>query len=277
MYIEPDLALPFFALRFPLLRSFTSGTWDEGITSFPGFHDFILAHSETLEDLAMEYSSRQEVNPTALVFGSDDSLPPTCLPNLRVFKGHCRNVESMARAKLQCSRSLADLTIGVGRIENPRAEIERMLDEIGSGRLRKCLGGLKELDFDFFASADEERDWIPLFIRRWGEICGSSLEVWHGFLPFVWSWGPDELADFFSSFAKLQVIWLAHDSRCFGVFPADSNPERVSPEVIASYVRSLAQRCPALEEVWLLIWGYETSCWKVERRQGSPLSVRCAD
>lgn len=66
MYIEPDLALPFFALRFPLLRSFTSGTWDEGITSFPGFHDFILAHSETLEDLAMEYSSRREVNPTNL-------------------------------------------------------------------------------------------------------------------------------------------------------------------------------------------------------------------
>ncbi|KAF7360548.1 WD-REPEATS-REGION domain-containing protein [Mycena venus] len=166
MYIDPDLAMQFLDLRFPLLRSLTFGTWSEEMHSLEGFHHFLLAHNQTLEHLEMGYTSRREVNPTAFLFDGDDDLPRCCLPNLRVFKGHCRNVKTVANASMRAS--LTKLTIGVSRVEEPKAEINLMLDEIQSERLMGCMGGLKELDFDFFAAEEDELEWIPAFIQKWG-------------------------------------------------------------------------------------------------------------
>jgi hypothetical protein len=269
MYIDPDWALTLFTMRFPCLRSLTLDTLDEGIHSPLGFHDFLLVHNQALEHLDLGYTSRRQVDPAALVFSADAVFEPHCLPSLRVFRGHYRNVETMAGARMQClTGSLTKLTIGLGRVEDSKGKIDRMLDAIETAG---CLSTLKELDFDFFQSQADEREWIPTFIRRWGEICGSSLEIWTGLFPFVWSWLPEELAAFFGAFSKLRVIWLANDSTVFGVFPGGEHDNGEDDD--EEYVRSLARKRSSLEEVWLT-WGDIASCWKLERGPGSALVVR---
>ncbi|KAJ7146421.1 hypothetical protein C8R44DRAFT_757390 [Mycena epipterygia] len=286
MYIN-DWSLQLFAMRFPLLRSLTVDTWDEGMHCPEGFDSFLLAQHENLERLDMGYTPRNQINPAALVF-NDGILHPDCLPNLRAFKGHCLNVETMVRAGMHSlANSLTKLTLGVGRIDNPLVTINQMLDAIQTSRFHLGrLTALKELDFDFFYWQDEEHDAIPAFIRRWGEVCGPSLEVWNGLVPFVWTWSPEEFAGFFSAFSKLRVLWIANDSTVFGVFPRqeeddgeeeeEENEEQVSDIDFPEYVRILAQNCGSLEEVWVT-WGYVKSCWKIERGPDTRLVVRCAD
>ncbi|KAJ6588345.1 hypothetical protein B0H19DRAFT_1098860 [Mycena capillaripes] len=276
MYMDANWVLQLFALRFPLLESLTLDTWEEGMHSPTGFHDFLLAHHHTLVHLDMHYTPRQTIDFAALVFDDNDLLPPQCLPHLRTFNGHCRNVTSMSKAGIHClNNSLTKLTIGVGRVDDARAEIDQMFDAVQTG----CLSALKELDFDVFQSQAEEREWITPFILRWGAICGPSLEIWRGLFPFAWSWSPEELASFFGAFSKLRVIWIANDSTVFGVFPRGEDGEqeksRQLPAKLEDYVRNLAQKCCSLEEVWIK-WAYIT-CWKIERGPGSRLAVRRAD
>ncbi|KAJ7077595.1 hypothetical protein C8R43DRAFT_1053714 [Mycena crocata] len=235
----------------------------------------------------MGYRSRREVNPVALVFSDDINIRPDFLPTLRTFKGHCENVGMMAKAGLMClASSLTTLTIGVGHIDDPMGAINRMFDAIQTSRLPSGrLGSLKELDFDFFKWDPElEREAIPAFVRRWGEICGPSLEVWKGLIPFVWSWTPAEFADFFSAFPKLRVLWIANDSTVFGVFPREdeeedgdeNDPEDAPTFEFEEYCRMLAQTCGSLEEVWVT-WGPTNACWRIERGPGTRLVVRCID
>ncbi|KAJ7170139.1 hypothetical protein C8R46DRAFT_224583 [Mycena filopes] len=276
MYIDSEWALELFNLRFPLLQSLTFGTWDEEMHCPEGLHAFLLAHNGSLEHLSMGYSARREVNPTALVFSEDeslsedDTLQPHFLPNLESFKGHCKTVQAMAQARVHSlAGPLAKLTIGVCCIQNPKSDIDEMLDAVQA--MPSALSALKELDFDFFENDEGELEWIPAFIRRWGQICGPSLEIWRGLVPSVWSWSPEEFASFFEAFAKMRVLFLANNSTIFGVFPKGDDGEEAQellsiPE-FEEYLRQLAQKCPALEEVILA----HDSCWKIER---NPLVIR---
>ncbi|KAJ7083362.1 hypothetical protein B0H15DRAFT_802831 [Mycena belliarum] len=276
MYID-DWSLEVFALRFPLLRALTIGTWDEEIHTPAGFNDFILAHHETLEYLALGYTERREICAAALVFG--DGLSPHILPNLREFKGHCQNIEMMARACMRClGNTFTKVTVGASRIGDPMGAINTMLDALQTYRL--CA--LKELDFDLFCWDFDEREAVPDFIRRWGAICGASLEVWRGRVPFVWTWSTEELAGFFAAFAKMRVLWIAHDSTVFGVYPRmeleeEDDEDEPVPEVdFEAYLRALAESCPSLDEVWVM-WGHKDVCWRIERGSGpsnAKLNVR---
>ncbi|KAJ7447210.1 hypothetical protein FB451DRAFT_1290673 [Mycena latifolia] len=278
-----DWSLEVFAMRFPLLQSLTIDTWDEEFHTPEGFNNFVLVHHVNLEHMNMGYTERKSVLPAALVFG-DGLLAPNILPNLRVFKGHCQNVEKMARAGMHCLvNTLTKLTLGVGLIEDPRGAVDQMLDALLTSRGR--LGALKELDFDFFRWEDDEREAIPTFILRWSEICGPSLEVWHGLLPFVWTWSPEEFAGFYAAFPKLRVLWIANDSTVFGVYPredqdddeddGEDESEEVPLRAFEEYLQALAEKCGSLEEVWIT-WGHSEACWIIERGPGDRLVVRSA-
>ncbi|KAJ7696734.1 hypothetical protein B0H17DRAFT_1052851 [Mycena rosella] len=270
-----------FAMRFPLLRSLTIDIWDEGMHTPSGFDDFLLAHHENLEHLDMGHTPCAAVLPAALIFGAD-LLRPNLLPNLRSFKGHCQNVEMMAQAGMRC---LTDtLTkLGVGLIEDPQRAVNQMFDAL---QARGCMGALKELDFDLFQWQDDEREAIPVFIFRCGEICGPSLETWKGLIPFIWTWTPEELAGFFSAFPKLRVIWFANDPLVFGPpqMRGDEEGEEgegeedesEEPRDFEDYFRVLAEKCGSLEEVWVT-WGHKKSYWMIERGPGSRIVIRGGD
>ncbi|KAJ7033432.1 hypothetical protein C8F04DRAFT_1260948 [Mycena alexandri] len=283
MYIGSEWTSELFDMRFPLLQSLTLGTWEEEMHTPEGLHAFLLAHNTSLEHLDMGYTSRRRIHTAALIFNEDDALPVHFLPHLKSFNGHCKTVQAMAQAGMQSlTGSLATLTIGVCNIQDPKSEIDQMLDAIQA--MPSALGALKELGFDFFENAEGEREWIPGFIRRWGQICGPSLEVWRGMFPFVWSWSPEELAGFFDAFSKLRVLSIANDSTVLGVFPQGGNEESedegdaqkpLSMPDFEEYLCQLARKCGALEEV-RLAHGHRDSCWKIERGPGARLVVRQA-
>ncbi|KAJ6588655.1 hypothetical protein B0H19DRAFT_1248279 [Mycena capillaripes] len=166
----------------------------------------------------------------------------------------------MTKAGMHClCNSLTKLTIGVGRVDDARADIDQLLDALQT----RCLGALEELEFDFFRSHAEEREWITPFTLRRGEICGPSLEIWRGLFPFAWS--PEEFAGFFDALPKLGVIWIANDSTVFRGFPREEDGEksRQLPDLkLMEYARNLAQKCCSLEKVW--IQSEDTSCWKLK-------------
>ncbi|KAJ6601117.1 hypothetical protein DFH09DRAFT_1270962 [Mycena vulgaris] len=286
MYID-EWSNQVFAMRFPSLRSLTVDTWDAAMHTPSGFNKFLLAHHTHLEHLDMGYTSRQMVDPAALIFG-DGILHPTFLPNLREFKGHCQNVEMMARAGMHCLASLAKLTLGVGLIEDPLGAIDSMLDAVRASRVPSgCLSALKELDFDLFKWQDEDREATPGFIRRWGEICGASLEIWSGLIPFIWR-SPEEFAGFFDGFSKMRVLWIPNDSTVFGVYPDqevnggedeeehDEQEDETPVREFDEYLRALAEKCGSMEEVCVTWGGNTNSTWKIERGPGTRLVVRCA-
>ncbi|KAJ7744698.1 hypothetical protein B0H16DRAFT_989137 [Mycena metata] len=283
MYIGSEWTSELFDMRFPLLESLTLGTCDEEMHTPEGFRAFLLAHNASLQHLDMGYTPRREINPAALIFDEDEIIPAHFLPNLKSFSGHCKTVQRMAEAGVQSlTRPLATLTIGVCLVENPKREIDDMLDAVQA--MPSALGALKELNFDFFENEEGEREWIPDFIRRWGQICGPSLEVWRGLFPFVWSWSPEELAGFFEAFSKLRVLYLANDSTVFGVFPQGGSEESEdegdtqeppSMSDFEEYLRQLARKCGALEEVRLPLSGRDSS-WKIERGPGTRVVVRQA-
>ncbi|KAJ7767388.1 hypothetical protein DFH07DRAFT_326893 [Mycena maculata] len=258
-----------FDLHFPLLRSLTlNSTSDEELACPPGFNSFLMAHHHTLQELRLGYTSCGNIRafgPSALVFDGGSGLHSDFLPDLRVFQGHCRNVEMMAHARMRCLTNLRELTIGSGLNEarTTIADLGRMFDAIDvAGRLES----LATLDFDLFRWHDLERDFIPTFIRRVGAICGTTLEVWSGLLPYLGSWS----TDVFAVFPHLRAIRFPTDSMVLTGLPGVSTGENG-----VGVVQGLAGTCPMLEEV--AFQGAQDECWKIDRHRVSGTMPRRVD
>ncbi|KAJ6631512.1 hypothetical protein B0H10DRAFT_498200 [Mycena sp. CBHHK59/15] len=264
---DNSLMLELFTLRFPLLRSLALDTWELEMHSPRGFSDFLLAHNHNLEHLDMEYSREDD---TALVF-DESILIPDFLPALRQFRGHTRNIEMMANAGMVCLANLTTLSVGTGGMHRRIDALNQMFNAIRTRMPLGRLRSLKWLDFDLFRWKENDRNEVPTFIRRWAEICGLTLEIWRGLLPYVWSWSAEELGDLFNPFASLQVITIPQRSVSLGLW----NPTEAMPE-LKGYVHTLAQKCDALQVVWIYDLGSaENQCWKIERVPNSGLLVRC--
>ncbi|KAJ7454929.1 hypothetical protein B0H11DRAFT_1926267 [Mycena galericulata] len=268
--------LPLFKLHFPALRSLAlDSTSDEALACPPGFCSFLSAHHATLEDLQLGYTSNNDTRafaPAALILNEGNLLHSNFLPNLRVFRGHCRNVEMMARARMRCLTTLKELTIGSGLIgpEVTIVDLGRMFDAIEAvGR----LNSLTKLDFDLFRWREPERDFIHAFVRRFNALCGPTLEVWRGLLPSFAPWP----MDIFAAFPRLRFIRFPQDSMVLDAFPHQSLAGGYGLEV----VRELAGACPMLEDVEIVASeGSQDVCWKIDRHLIFGIALKmtsCAD
>jgi hypothetical protein len=253
--IDESPCIRLWNMHFPHLRSLTLGVWDiEGeveLAEAPGFIDFVLAH-DTIEELDMEYG---EYDRYALQF--DESaltrLGPDSLPHLRSFRGNARSFMIMAQARMKSlTTTLRRLVVGPGGTDDPTYDVRWMFDAIlspitngtGRGPVLGGLSALKELDLDLSQWEERERTEIVESIRRCAECCGPSLEVWRGTLPSAVKMDAEELGELFGLFEMLKVIHLRAKIIPEGKYENDEGEG-------AAYVRVLASRCRALEEVYL--------------------------
>jgi len=175
----------------------------------------------------------------------------------------------MAKARMKClTNRLSKLTVGPGGVDSPTYDVKRMFSTIQKDSTRGLaplghLSVLKELDLDLSQWEDRERGAIIESIRRCGEICGASLEVWRGTLPGCILWDAEELGDLFSMFDMLKVIHL----------PKESVVHSRETEV-EEYVTVLAKKCGTLKEVRLDWGGKVDQYWMIIRGEGSRFVVR---
>ncbi|KAJ7607331.1 hypothetical protein FB45DRAFT_948083 [Roridomyces roridus] len=261
---------PLFNLHFPSLRALSlQSTADSQIACPLKFAAFLSAHHMTLEDLHLGYTPNSDTRafaPSGLLFATE-LMNPDFLPKLRRFRGHCRNVEMMALARMKCLGTLEELCIGSGK-NDPHTTIEDLTRMFDALDVLGPLSSLKHLDFDLFWWKEPEDAFVASFVRRVAGICGPGLEVWYGLLPYLGQW-PIGL---FEGFTRLRVIRLAVNSSALaGDAPADRRVARVEQEVV---VRELAGICPVLEEVRI---GRRNVCWKVDRHRSLGVTVRLVD
>ncbi|KAF7369828.1 BHLH domain-containing protein [Mycena venus] len=266
-----------FSLQFPLLRSLAIiNTFDIRLSCPPGFNAFLSVHHETLEELHLGYTDRSEFNngpvyhrPAAILLNAESGLHPDFLPNLKVFRGHCLNIELMARARMRCLTGFRELTVSSALQDSDRtmANVEQMLVALeAAGR----LDALKILDFDLFQWNEHERDVAASFVKRIAALCGPTLEVWRGLLPFAFAdWWP---IDVFATFSRLRIISLPRDETTLEIF-APFSPRAA---VRGREIHEIAEICTTLEEVNIvssLVSDEEDTCWKVYRSR-SGLGVK---
>jgi hypothetical protein len=142
-----------FSMHFPHLRSLTLGIWGFDIcVTGTDFTEFLIANSDTLEDLDLEYGQYDEYA-LALDRSSLARLRPDMLPRLRSFKGNTQTLMIMAQARMRCLKtSLQSLTVGPGGVDAPTYAVEWMFDAIisstGNGPALGCFPAVTELDLD---------------------------------------------------------------------------------------------------------------------------------
>ncbi|KAJ7630068.1 hypothetical protein DFH06DRAFT_705767 [Mycena polygramma] len=261
-------------LHFPHLRSLAIDTTSDTQMSCPdNFNAFLSAHHETLEALDLGYTDRHSPranlglsSPSAILFDAATGLSPDFLPNLEVFRGHCRNVTMMAHAGMRCFSCLRALTFGCATF-NPEA-IKGMLDALEKvGR----LGALKIVDFDLFQWDQTEREFVASFVQRFGALCGPTLDEWRGLLPFIGSWP----LDVFGGFPRLRVIHFPKNVQVFNLGRVLPVPDERDE---ANLVREIAATCSTVEEVHFVVPLVEEQdvYWKVFR-SALGLEFKCVD
>ncbi|KAJ6536707.1 hypothetical protein DFH09DRAFT_1324454 [Mycena vulgaris] len=218
-----------FSRRFPHLRSLILGNWVFDVETIPEFNTFIIAHSDTLEHLDLEYGNYDEYY---MSFVDNDALTPNSLHRLREFRGNTECGRLMAKSRMKClTNSLTKLTVGPGGVDGPTYEVQGMFNALrASGGLR----ALKELDLDLSEWEDREREDIAEAITACTELC-PTLEVWNGTPGYSVKWTAEELGGLFGKFKILRVINLPMD---YAEFHED----------IDQYFGVLAASCSVLEE-----------------------------
>ncbi|KAJ7070242.1 hypothetical protein B0H15DRAFT_870990 [Mycena belliarum] len=252
-----------FNLHFPHLRSLAlASASDVGPSCPPGFAAFLSAHHTTLEELHLGWNRRTPTsNPAALVLDTPADLTPDFLPNLRVFRGDCRNVAMMARARMRCLVTLRDLAVGTAE-RDPQAviaDVRQMLDALEvAGR----LSALRQLDFELFEWRDAEREFMPEFVGRVGALCGATLEGWRGLMPFGGEWPLDG----FAAFPRLRAMRLPQDSTALTA-TISADQVYVATDVLGC-LHSLAETCNELQEVAIVDRRRaDDVCWKIDRHR----------
>lgn len=167
-------------MRFPRLRSLTLGIW-EFDTDRPADEStrFILAHSDTIEGLDLEYDPDSDCQ-CAIAFDNSSLalLQPDSLPHLRTFTGNTQGSMIMAQTGMRClTTTLTRLKIGPGAVGSPSCGLNAKFNAVISSRAGGGLPAPKEIMLDIFQWRDRNRDNIVHTIRKCVECCGTSLEV----------------------------------------------------------------------------------------------------
>ncbi|KAJ6561488.1 hypothetical protein DFH09DRAFT_1364434 [Mycena vulgaris] len=198
-----------FSRRFPQLRSLILGNWALDVETIPEFNSFIIAHSDTLEHLDLDYGHWAE---NCLSFVDNGTLTPNSLHRLREFRGNTECVRMMAESRMTClANSLTKLTVGSRAWNGPdegvnhtRWNVQRMFDALrANGRLR----AVKELALDWALWVSREKDDIEEAITACAQLC-PSLEVWTSTPEYSFKWTAEELGGLFGKFEMLRVINL---------------------------------------------------------------------
>ncbi|KAJ7161029.1 hypothetical protein C8R46DRAFT_1106289 [Mycena filopes] len=243
--------------------------WRE-IACPPGFSTFLSAHHEQLEKLHLgHYPLSSGYHPNAIIL-DESSVHPHFLPNLQVFSGHHQNIEIMARARMHCLKNLRDLTIGTEMAPPSEITLLPMLDALDTAG---PLSALRDLDFDLFQSDETELATASTFVSRWAALCGPTLEVWRGLIPFMGSWPLDA----FSAFPRLRIIHFPHDDLAPALAVALTPDTGAPPAYIPESVRGITRICSALEEVNIvrnLQDPTQNTSWMVDRRSPSGTELR---
>ncbi|KAJ7456972.1 hypothetical protein FB451DRAFT_599402 [Mycena latifolia] len=259
-----------FTLRLPLLRSLalvdTQRTSTHVFFCPSEFTAFLSAHHEKLEELHLGCESN-ETSRAALVL-SPGGLRPGFLPNLQAFRGDCRNVYMMARARMRSLATLRSLTLGSAAGSDANVmEISQMLDALEAA---ERLRALKNLTFERFEWRDTQRALVPALVRRFGTLCGPTLEVWSGFLPFgVCPWPLDA----FAPFPRLKVIRFPQDGKLNHKDQIRTEPAQLER------MHSLAGTCNELKEVVIIgrCRCVNDVCWKIDRHSVMGIALRRLD
>jgi hypothetical protein len=192
-----------FNNRFPRLQKLKLGIWAFDVPLPEEFNTFILAHSDSLQSIDLEYGNYDEY---ALAF--DDStlshLSPESFPLLKEFRGNTECISVMAKAKLKSLQTLQKLTVGPGGVDDPVYAVNSMFNEVA--KYPNSFTELTELDMDM--SQWEEQGDIEDCIRQWGNICGRSLRVWKGTIPSSVEWTADDIATLFNPFINLEKLQI---------------------------------------------------------------------
>jgi hypothetical protein len=188
-------------MRFPHLRSLTLGYWVRG--SGPGdFADFILAHSDTIEELDVERGGFFE---PMIDENSWPRFQTSSLPHLRLLRAHPSMFKAMAYARMHCLRTtLSRLAVGSGGLKGLFNAV--LSPEIGRGPAIGQLLALREIELNFFKLKWD--DEVAEVIRQCARCC-SLLEVWRGILDFPVN--AEVLGEVFGLFENLRVIYLRED------------------------------------------------------------------
>jgi hypothetical protein len=199
-----------WCMRFPHLRSLTLGFWPtDDLTDKCDFLDFILAHSNTIEVLDLEYDGCDDDDYMFDEF-SWERLQTTSLPHLHSLRGHPSTLESFALARLNClSTTLRRLAVGPGGAGDIFNAI--LSPEIGSGPAVGHLLALQEIELDLYDLDDTEWAAVVDIIQHCAKCC-PSLEVWRGALPTGLKIDAASLGGLFGLFHSLRVIYLHENS-----------------------------------------------------------------
>ncbi|KAJ7756316.1 hypothetical protein B0H16DRAFT_1539419 [Mycena metata] len=173
----------------------------------------------------------------------------------------------MARARMQSLTRLRQLSIGAA-LSPPRETIPGLQHMLNALEAAGRLDALTVLDFDLFQWDDIELETVSTFVRRWATLCGPTLEVWRGRLPFTGSWPLND----FAAFPRLRVIYLPKDYRVLNI------AARLDLAVdVSRYIGDIIHICNTLEEVKITgnsVDGSLDTSWMVDRRSPSGTTLR---
>jgi hypothetical protein len=252
-------------MRFPHLRSFSLGLWQHAFQQAESdFLDFILAHSDTIQVLDLEYDGYDE-DESMFERSSWTRLQPCSLPRLHSLRGHMSTIDTFVHARLDCLRTtLRRLAVGPGAMQYTFDNI--LSPEIGSGPPIGPLWALQEIELQLYG-LDNDIRWNELvdIMQRCARCC-PSLEVWRGTLPPGFRIDPESLGELFGLFKRMRLIYL-HEDTILGSkqFDIDEEENETANDgegggktvennschdpIIEAYVHTLALSCGALQNV----------------------------
>jgi hypothetical protein len=248
----------FFSMHFPHLRSITLGIWDP---TPPQIIDFLVAHSDTLEELCLGFDELDAERATVFIVPGEPEdyclsrFRPETLSALKSFKGQASCLRLMALAGLKCLETIKRVCVssGVGFIGWTEGW-GPMFDVMEQSSVR-CLSGVQELYFDLthWDQPEIRHEATQQELRRITSLVGPSLEVWNGGLPKPS--GPhtimqtiEDWIDFFAHFQKLRIVYLPSlpiSSEDDGSMSGESLKD------MPTFVVQLAGNCPLLHQVYV--------------------------
>jgi hypothetical protein len=144
-------------MQFPHLRSLTVGFCQ--LSDVPHeitFIDFLLEHSDTIEELDLEYDGYKD---EVFMFDQETWIcfEPTFLRHLHSLRGQPLVLENFGYARMDCLKTtLRRLAIGPGEMEDMFDAIE--IPQWGIGPAVGTLPAVQEIELELHTL--EESDWL---------------------------------------------------------------------------------------------------------------------
>jgi hypothetical protein len=200
-------------MRFPNLRSFTLGFWQNVDTpADTDFFDFINAHSNTIELLDLEYDGYDNYDDYVWMFDDDSwlRLHKDSLPHLHSLRGHPSTLVSLTHSRLQ-SLSTTLRRLAIGPYCSPDIFKALSSPQIGHGPPVGHLSALQEIELDLTQFVEFDWDGVVAVIQQCARSC-PSLEVWRGTLPGSFKIDAESLGQLLGLFTSLRMVYLHEDN-----------------------------------------------------------------